>query len=208
MNWTRREIASWLQGLLESEERIVVGIDHAFSFPISYFERYHLDDWEEFLHDFCFHWQTHQPGETVNALRQGNPRTGAPVELRLTEKWTPGAKSVFHFGIPGQVAASSHAGIPWLKKIRDALPHRVHFWPFDDFEIAEGKSVIAEVYPAIFRNRYEREGRNEHEHDAYSIARWLFERDAHSLLEQYFTPKLMPAEWGLARIEGWILGIS
>jgi len=207
-NWTRREIADWLAGQLRLEERIIVGIDHAFSFPISYFERYHLDDWKEFLIDFCAHWPTQKPGQRVNALRQGNQRTGNPDELRLTEKWTSSAKSIFRFGnIPGLVATSTHAGIPWLKFIRDAVPQHVHFWPFDGFEIEEGKSAIVEVYPAIFKNRYAREDRNEHEHDAYSIARWLSDRDSHGLLEQYFTPKLTAEEWGLARLEGWILGV-
>lgn len=206
-NWTRREIAMWLQGQLGLEERIIVGIDHAFSFPISYFRRYNLATWDVFLNDFCAHWPTHQPGRKVKTLRQGNERTGNPDEFRLTEKWTSAAKSVFHFDIPGQVATASHAGIPWLKFIRDAIPHRVHFWPFDGFEIEDTESAVVEVYPAIFRKRYEREDRNEHEHDAYAIARWLSERDSHGFVSQYFTPQLSAEEQEMARLEGWILGI-
>lgn len=206
-NWTRREIAMWLRGQLELEERTIVGIDHALSFPISYFGRFNLASWEAFLNDFCDHWPTHEPGQEVRYLRQGNQRTGNADELRLTEKWTSSAKSDFRFDIRGQVATASHAGIPWLKTIRDTLPNRVHFWPFDGFEIAKGKSAIVEVYPAIFKNRYGREDRNEHEHDAYSIARWLSERDSHGLLEQYFRLRLTPEEQGLALLEGWILGI-
>ena len=45
-NWTRQEIAEWLIGLANSRRRFYVGIDHAFSFPVGYFERYKLKDWE------------------------------------------------------------------------------------------------------------------------------------------------------------------
>jgi hypothetical protein len=41
-----------------------------------------------------------------------NQRLGSPDEFLLTEKCTASAMSVFHFDIPGQVATSSHAGIP------------------------------------------------------------------------------------------------
>ena len=40
--WTRREIAEWLVNQLTEENRpTLVGIDHAFSFPIRYFQEYH-----------------------------------------------------------------------------------------------------------------------------------------------------------------------
>src|ERR1700758_933845 len=41
------------------------------------------------------------------------------------------AQSVFHFDVQGSVAKSTHAGIPWLRFIRQRLGERVHFWPFD-----------------------------------------------------------------------------
>jgi hypothetical protein len=206
-NWTRREMADWLKNQLESNVRSIVGIDHAFSFPTSYFRRFGLRTWDQFLEDFAARWPAHEKGQTVSGLKKGNKRLGDKAELRLTEKWTSSAKSVFRFGIPGQVATSSHAGIPWLKFFRDSMGDRVHFWPFDDFEVVGAKSVIVEVYPAILRNRYERDGRNEHEHDAYSIARWLSERDSHGLLDQYFTPQLTDEERAVGQLEGWIFGI-
>ena len=58
---------------------------------------------------------------------------------RLTEERAGGAKSVFHFNVQGSVAKSTHAGIPWLRFIRQRLGDCVHFWPF-----------IAEVYPALW----------------------------------------------------------
>jgi hypothetical protein len=47
---------------------------------------------------------------------------------RLTEERAGGAKSVFHFDVQGSVAKSTHAGIPWLRFIRERLGD---FWPFD-----------------------------------------------------------------------------
>ena len=49
---------------------------------------------------------------------------------RLTEERAGGAKSVFHFNVQGSVAKSTHAGIPWLRFIRQRLGDCVHFWPF------------------------------------------------------------------------------
>lgn len=88
--------------------------------------------------------------------RRGGPRPDARVgrnnEFRLCERWTSSAKSVFQFDVQGAVAKSTHAGIPWLKRIREAAGEHVHIWPFDGWTPAEGKAVIAEVYPSIFRH--------------------------------------------------------
>jgi hypothetical protein len=48
-----------------------------------------------------------------------------------------GAKSVFHFDVPGSVAKSTHAGLPWLRYIRLHVP-TVHFWPFDGWGCPDG----------------------------------------------------------------------
>jgi hypothetical protein len=56
----------------------------------------------------------------------------------------------------GIVAKSTHAGIPWLWHIRQEVRDRVHFWPFDGWQIPEGKPAIVEVYPSIFSGRYDR----------------------------------------------------
>src|SRR4051812_38623653 len=51
--WTRRGVAEWLLVCLSADRPVIVGIDHAFSFPLSYFETHHLPlDWAEFLDDF------------------------------------------------------------------------------------------------------------------------------------------------------------
>jgi len=206
-NWTRKEIAHWCVDQLQENKPIIIGIDHAFSFPMTYMARYNIKSWHHFLSDFCQHWPTHLHDNRVAHLRENNPRSGNNEEFRLTEKWTSSTKSVFRFDIQGQVAMSTHAGIPWLKHIIEQVGDSAQFWPFDGFEIPSGKSVVAEVYPAIFKKRYESENRTGDEHDAYSIAMWLKQMDGRGALERYFNPPLSTAERKQAELEGWILGI-
>lgn len=207
-NWTRKEIAEWLIEQFQGGRRCIAGLDHAFSFPATYFARYGVSDWGSFIEDFVRHWPTHEDNTYVEFLRDGNPRSGVSTEFRLTDRWTSSAKSVFKFDVQGSVAKSTHAGIPWLKYIRDKIGDSLHFWPFDGWDVPEGKSVIAEVYPAIFKSRCPREGRTADEQDAYAVARWLIETDRHGFLDRYFHPPLTEKERPLAEREGWILGVT
>jgi hypothetical protein len=68
-------------------------------------------------------------------------------------------------------------------------------------------SVIAEVYPSIFRRRFTKIYKSGDEHDAYSITRWLQEMDSRGVLSQYFNPPLTKDEMDQAKLEGWILGV-
>lgn len=217
--WTRCEIALWLIGLAKEGARFIAGIDHGFSFPESYFKRYGLTSWPQFLDDFTRHWPTDEDHVYVDFVRDGNlaskgrapppgTREGSSNEFRLCERWTSSAKSVFQFDVQGSVAKSTHAGIPWLKRIREEVGDHVHFWPFDGWHPPEGKAVIVEVYPSIFRNRYPKEGRTPDEHDAYAVARWLAESAARGSLDRYFNPPLTIEERRIAEREGWILGVS
>ena len=54
-NWNRFEVADWLTERLSRDDRCIVGIDHGFSFPVSYFERNKIKSWAEFLDDFVQH---------------------------------------------------------------------------------------------------------------------------------------------------------
>ena len=83
----------------------------------------------------------------------------------------------------------------------------MHFWPFDGWKVPDGKSVIAEIYPSIFKNRFPRGDRTADQQDAYSVARWLTEMDERGFLSQYFQPSLTDKEQNVADLEGWILGI-
>ena len=210
-NWNRKEIAEWLIEQARKNITFIAGIDHGFSFPLSYFERYDLKSWPAFLDDFCQHWPTDQEHTYVDFIRnrdEGPPvRTGAEKDFRLTEKWTSSAKSVFLFDVQGSVAKSTHAGLPWLRRIRHEVGDGIHFWPFDGWDVPAGKSVIAEIYPSIFKNRYPKDDRKPDQQDAYCVARWLTEADERGFLRRYFDPSLTDEERRVADREGWILGI-
>ena len=106
------------------------------------------------------------------------------------------------------MAKSTHAGIPWLYRIRQAVGKNVHFWPFDGWQVRQGKSVIAEVFPFVLRRRYPAENRTVDQHDAYAVARWLREMDSgRNLDEVYFDPPMTGRERKVAELEGWILGV-
>jgi hypothetical protein len=123
----------------------------------------------------------------------------------LDEERAGGAKSVFHFDVQGSVAKSTHAGIPWLRFIRRRLGDRVHFWPFDGWDIPAGRSAIAEVYPALWSRGFARGNRTPDQHDAFSIE--LSRADRDGSLAAYLKPDLTPPGRTVAQVEGWILGV-
>jgi hypothetical protein len=210
--WTRREIAEWLDARLSEDQPTLIGIDHSFSFPKRYFERHRLPlDWPKFLDDFQRHWPTDGDHTYVDFVRDGirgngAARSGSPRWRRLTEE-RAGAKSVFHFDVPGSVAKSTHAGLPWLRYLRQRVGKWVHFWPFDGWEIPAGRSAVVEVYPSLWSRSFDRDGRNPDQQDAYSAAAWLRGADLDGSLIGFLNPSLTPAERAVAQVEGWILGI-
>ena len=203
--WNRRDLAEWLLAKITEGDPVIVGLDHAFSFPQSYMDRNELRSWDQFLRDFEENWPTRE--SSVRDLLPGNPRTGNPDEHRLTGVWTAFPKSVFQFDIQDSLAKATHAGLPWIGYLRRARD-KAHFWPFDGWQVPEGKSVVAEVRPARLRHRFHRDGLDRAEQDAYAICAWLRERDQLGLLRPYFTPPLSDAEKERAALEGWILGVA
>jgi hypothetical protein len=67
-------VAEWLLQQVGAGQPFIAGIDHAFSFPAAYFQRYRLSDWEEFLADFCQLRPTDQDRKCVVDLQDGNPQ--------------------------------------------------------------------------------------------------------------------------------------
>lgn len=212
--WTRRGIAEWLREGLAEWGPTLVGIDHAFSFPLQYFKAHELDrSWRTFLDDFVAHWPTDDDHTYVDFVRDGvcgdgGARSGSSRWRRLTEKRAGAAKSVFHFDVPGSVAKSTHAGLPWLRYLRMHGGDRVHFWPFDGWTVPVGSSVVAEVYPALWSRGFPRENRTGDQHDAWSVAEWMRRADISGSLEACFHPPMSAAERAVASIEGWILGVA
>jgi hypothetical protein len=211
--WTRRGIAQWLVERLSEDVRTLVGIDHGFSFPLRYFEVHRLmPDWPTFLDDFQRHWPTNEDNIYVDFVRDGlhgngEARSGSARWRRLTEERAGSAKSVFHFDVPGSVAKSTHAGLPWLRYLRQKLGNRIHFWPFDGWEIPLSRSAVVEVYPSLWSRSFAREGRTSDQHDSYVVAAWLRQADLDGSLSKFLNPLLLPAERSVVQVEGWILGV-
>jgi hypothetical protein len=210
-HWTRRGIHEWLSHLELERIPTLVAIDHGFSFPLRYFEAHGLRTWDEFLEDFTAHWPSDQDAVSIDLIRRGHIgagplRAGQSTWRRLTEERC-GAKSVFHFDVPGSVAKSTHAGLPWLLHLRRAFPDKLHFWPFDGWSLPPGQSVITEAYPRLWTDRYPNIGRTPDQHDAYCLTRGLREADQDHTLGKLFDPKISPLEKEIATLEGWILGV-
>ena len=211
--WTRRGIAEWLVSIFKENIPTIAGIDHSFSFPVRYFEKNRIPpDWDYFLDDFQRHWPTDENDIYVDFVRDGirgngSARKGDSHWRRIAEERS-GAKSVFHFDVPGSVAKSTHAGLPWLRYIRRDAGDSVHFWPFDGWEMPAEKSVLAEIYPSLWSKRIPRNTRTADQHDAYVGATWLRDADYTGELASFCHPKLTPQERAVASdMEGWILGV-
>lgn len=201
--WSRAAVAGWLFEQMAQSGRLIVGIDHAFSFPRE--KTGDSQTWNEFLVTFRNEWRTDERPVTKIAIAQSHPDCGKL--LRLTEQWTSSAKSVFNCNGPG-VACSTFAGLPWLLRIREKCGDAVFFWPFDGWTPPSDRHVIAEVYPSLFRNRYRASGLKNGALDAFAVAEWLKDVDSHGFLDRYFHPPLTRQQEEQARIEGWILGVS
>jgi hypothetical protein len=111
-----------------------------------------------------------------------------------------GAKSAFHFDVPGSVAKSTHSCLPWLRYLRQKVGNWVHFWPFDGWEIPAGQSVIVEAYPSLWSRGFAREDRTADQHDAYSVAAWMRQADLDGSLAEFFEPALTPPEKTRAQV--------
>jgi hypothetical protein len=213
LHWTRRQLAHWLREQLITKEATVVGIDHGFSFPIAYFETHQWKPhWPTFLKNFKRHWPTDAINARVEDFRIHSAdgttqRAGNTRWRRLSEVQAGGAKSVFHFDVPGSVAKSTHAGLPWLLYLRQTLPDRVHFWPFDGWKVTPGQNVLAEVYPSLWSALFPRQAISGDQHDAFCIAAWLQQSDQNDTLAPYLTPSLPQETQKKGLIEGWILGV-
>ena len=207
-------MAEWLVEQLSASHSAMVGIDHGFSFPWCYFKTHHLaPDWGAFLDDFQRHWPTDEDHMYVDFVKDGfhgngAARAGDSHWRRLTEIRAGGAKSVFHFDVPGSVAKSTHAGLPWLRCLRHTLGNRVYFWPFDGWDLPVGVSAIVEVYPALWSHGFARENRIADQHDAWTVATWLRSADLDGRLAGFLNPSLTAVERRVAQIEGWILGVK
>lgn len=209
--WTRSGIANWLQERLSGDSPTIVGIAHAFSFPLRYFEVHHIEpDWSVFLEDFRKHWPTDSIHTYVDFVLNrtcgdAGARSGHSRWRRITEERV-GAKSVFNWDVPKSISKATHAGLPWLHSLRAAVGDKVHFWPFDGWKVPERRSAVVEVYPPLWSPNYPRESRTPHQHAAYVAAAWMHDADTNGRLQHLLEPTLEPHELRIGQLEGWILG--
>jgi hypothetical protein len=99
--------------------------------------------------------------------------------------------------------------------LRGSIRKNLHVWPFDGWNPLSEKSVLAEVYPALFYKRYKQFNPDfpqdwpRDAQDAFVIAAWLRERDQNGTLENYFQVlTLTQQEKQIAlQFEGWTLGV-
>ncbi|OUU76184.1 MAG: hypothetical protein CBC29_00250 [Methylococcaceae bacterium TMED69] len=208
-NWCRKELTFHLKEILKSKKKTIIGIDHGLSFPYSFYKKNKLKNWDRMLAFVSKTWKTSNDSVTVEDARKAVGSPGQATDYRLTEKWMPAAKSVFHFDVQGSVAKSTHAGIPWIYEIiQDVeIRNRTHFWPFDGLEVQPDQNVIAEIFPSLFRRRYKKGQRSDDQHDAFVASAWLRDMDKRGLLNYYFNPMLSDSEKQLVFLEGWILGV-
>jgi hypothetical protein len=210
--WCRRELAHWLAGELAGHTPTIVGIDHALSFPLRYFEVHRLPpDWTVFLEDFHRHWPTDAPHTYVDFVfngvcGEGAQRMGSPRWMRLTDKRCKAARSVFQFEGQGKVAAATHAGLPWIRYLKCEMGVHLHAWPFDGWSIPVGKSALVEVRPAMWRDLTSTTTLSAGQKDAFVTASWLKAADNSGDLGEMLQPSLPPRERLVYETEGWILG--
>lgn len=70
--WTRRGLAHWLAETLANGPPTLVGVEHAFSCPIRYFDQHLIaHNWDAFLDDFQLHWPTEGRNTRVESVRIG-----------------------------------------------------------------------------------------------------------------------------------------
>lgn len=212
-NWSRASLAGWLADFLEKESApAIVGIDHALGFPLRYFaETGAPTGYDAFLDDFSRHWPADEPHTYIDFIIEGvagdaAPRSGSATWRRTTDIAAK-AKSPFHFHVPGSVAKSTHAGLPWIRFLRRRLGDRLHVWPFDGWSPVSGKHVLVEIYPSLWKTLIPPTPHlTADERDSLTATVWLRNTDLADKLAPLLVPALPPAAKEAALVEGWILG--
>lgn len=212
--WSREAVYLYVRDALRtSNQRLVIGIDHGFSYPGARLQELNIDTWDVFLTWFRRNWRTNI--HTVEQCKKRLPYYSSTVKRLVELEFTPSAKSVVDLdrkeSLQGVVSYSTHAGLSWiyrLRRLQRAKQIKVHFWPFDGVIIPDDHHVILEAYPSLYRRRVALDAAlNEHERDAFAIAAWMRDRDQDNTLHHYLSLlTLTPEELQLSRLEGWILG--
>ena len=143
---SREETAAWLIDAA-SRDRLIVGLDFAFSFPAWFLDRRRFESARD-----C--WRALADGQAETWLREcADPFWGRPGRrcavakerrFRRTEQGLP-AKSVFQIGGAGAVGTGSLRGMTSLHALATA---GFRIWPFDDPRPRH--SLAVEIYPRLW----------------------------------------------------------
>ncbi|EKE73861.1 hypothetical protein [Oceanibaculum indicum] len=169
--WTRSTVADYLGRRIAAGERLLAGFDFAFGFPWIEGEGYlagrtkHITDafalWELIEQasaeapDFHAGPLVTHPAFAPSYWVSGTQKPGWRNDKRVTETACGEATSTYPetvFKLIGakQVGKAALAGIRTLRAIRRAAPAQVAVWPFED---ADKPTVLAEIYPTLFRRQ-------------------------------------------------------
>jgi hypothetical protein len=96
------------------------------------------------------------------------------------------------------VLKSTYTGPAWLWY----LHHRL-----DEREVPLATSALAEVDPSLWSKSHPLQGRTPDQPDSRLAATRLQQVDRDDSLRKFPRPDMLPGEYHLARVEGWILGV-
>lgn len=203
--WCRKSLFEWLVETERNGRPALIGIDHALGLPASWMKSRGVRTWPALMR-----WVVETLRTDLRPVRHAREELDFPTPAegwRLCDRRTPGAKSLFHFDVPGTVASSTLAGLPWIAHWRQLARKHILFWPFEGWMPAPGQSMVAEVFPTLWRGLQSPAGLCEHARDAWVVSRWLETTCTTGRLREFLHPRLTPAERAAARREGWILGM-
>ncbi len=204
-HWTRRMVADWMETWIKDGPPALFGIDHGLGFPVAWWGE-GGGGWDALLDRFVARFPADIPGATVRALRAGAGAWGDARWRRECDR-AAGAKSIFHFDVPGSVATSTHAGLAFVHRLRARHRDRLHVWPFDGAIPPANRHVLAEAWPTPYRERLPRLDRSPDLHDARCLAAALRAADLDGTLERWFAVEDAEAP-ASSEGEGWILGLG
>ena len=167
-NWTRGVFTDWLVETLSGNDRVLVGLDFAFSFPRRDTDEFFpgvpdpdapstaFDLWRR-VDKICEDTEDFYAGTFVEDERYAPYFQGGDQyehRLRMTDercdqKGWGRPETVFKLVGPTQVGKGSLAGMRVLHHLRREVS-RLCIWPFDRLPKSRSVAVVVEVYPGAF----------------------------------------------------------